>query len=359
MINAIFQFFKKEKGYLPLTLIAVSVFAYLLLVPESRNMKMEEETPQVQKFKAAEQKLQKEVQEQGSLEKYLKDHPSLARQVAALSFFVMLALSVGAALNIYWITKPAWRKTLNYTWDEAPVQWSYGMIYKVVILFVVFSFGVGLVLALLRNLGGNSSSNFYILLHTTVMDIMCFFFVKKAVLDAGGTLREVGFRIPERQPLREVFFAWGAYVAIIPIFAILLLALLFIANLIQYEPPAHPLVNVFLEEEARAKPLMIYSIFLAVIVGPLFEEIFFRGFCYTVLKHKIGVRWAMIITSGFFALIHENTFAFWPIFILGMILVYVYEKRGSLLAPMVLHVTHNAIFIYYFFVAKDIVRLVQ
>lgn len=359
MLSSIFNFFKKEKGYAVLTLIAVSVFAYIILVPESRSSKTIEETPELQKFKAAEQQLQNEVKEKGSLENYLKDHPALAKQVTGLSFFMMIAFSVGVGLNIHWLTRPAWRKSLQFDWEPAPVQWSYGMIYKVVVLFVVFSFGVGLVLALLRNLGGNPASNFYILLHTTIMDILCFFFVRRAVLDAGGSMRDIGFRIPERQPLREVFFAWGAYAAILPVFAALLLALLFVANLLNYEPAAHPLVNVFLEEEVRAQPLIIYSIFLAVVVGPLFEEIFFRGFCYTILKNKIGVKWAMVITSAFFALIHENTFAFWPIFILGMILVYVYEKRGSLLAPMALHITHNAIFIYYFFIAKDIVKLVQ
>lgn len=359
MINSILNFIKKEKGYALLTLICVGVFTYLAVVPASHSMKDRDDTPEMHKFKAAEQQLQKEVDEKGSLETYLKGNPGLAKQVAALSFFMLIAFSVGLGLNIYWITKPVWRKGLAYAWEPQTTPWSYVMIYKVVVLFIVFSFGIGLILAFLRHLGGDASSNFFILLHTTIMDVMCFFFVKKVVLESGGNLRDLGFRVPERQPLREVFFAWGSYISILPIFGILLMVLLAIANLLHYEPPSHPLVSVFLEEDMRAKPLIIYSIFLAVVAGPIFEEIFFRGFFYSVLRSKLGVRWAMVVTSAFFALIHENTFAFWPIFALGMVLAYIYEKRGSLLTPIVLHITHNAIFIYYFFVAKDIVGLVK
>ena len=65
----------------------------------------------------------------------------------------------------------------------------------------------------------------------------------------------------------------------------------------------------------------------------------------------------MFLSASFFALIHNNTFAFWPIFILGMGLVYLFEKRGSLIAPIVLHITHNIVFISYFFLAKRVIGL--
>ena len=63
----------------------------------------------------------------------------------------------------------------------------------------------------------------------------------------------------------------------------------------------------------------------------------------------------MVLSSVFFAVIHYNQFAFLPIFILGLSLAYLYEKRGSLLAPIALHIIHNTIFIGYFFLAKQIV----
>ena len=101
--------------------------------------------------------------------------------------------------------------------------------------------------------------------------------------------------------------------------------------------------------------MVLYSIFLATFLGPVFEEIFFRGFCYPILKKQFGIKTAMVLTAVFFALIHENTFSFWPIFLLGLALVYLFEKRGSLLAPMALHIVHNSLFIAYFFFAKNLI----
>lgn len=135
----------------------------------------------------------------------------------------------------------------------------------------------------------------------------------------------------------------------------MLLVLILLANLFAYEPPPHPLVGIFLEEEKNNPVLVIYSIFLASIVGPFIEEIFFRGFCYPILKYKWGIKWAMLLTALFFALIHQNQFAFLPIFILGLSLAWLYEKRANLVAPITLHLIHNSFFLAYFFVAKKVI----
>ena len=53
----------------------------------------------------------------------------------------------------------------------------------------------------------------------------------------------------------------------------------------------------------------------------------------------------MFATSGIFALLHLNLIAFLPIFILGLCLSFLYEKTGSLVPCMVLHMTHNLIMV--------------
>ena len=95
--------------------------------------------------------------------------------------------------------------------------------------------------------------------------------------------------------------------------------------------------------------------FLIALFSGISEEIFFRGFCYPIFNKRFGAAAAMILTSSFFALIHDSTFAFWPIFVLGMALNLVYEKRGSLVSNITIHITHNIIFLGYFFLAKDII----
>jgi len=88
------------------------------------------------------------------------------------------------------------------------------------------------------------------------------------------------------------------------------------------------------------------------VVGPIVEEIFFRGFLYPALRRYWGFVGAMIASSILFAGVHANIFSFFPIFFLGVVLTYLYEKRQSLIPCMALHVFHNTVFIVYFFLIR-------
>jgi membrane protease YdiL (CAAX protease family) len=43
--------------------------------------------------------------------------------------------------------------------------------------------------------------------------------------------------------------------------------------------------------------------------------------------------------------------------VLGLGLGYLYEKRGTLLPSIVLHIIHNGVFIAYFFLAKRLLTV--
>ena len=231
------------------------------------------------------------------------------------------------------------------------------LIPKEVLLFIAGSALLGVILGWTRRfLIHSEGMNFNMLLHTFIMDFLSFAFVLHVVRNEGGDRRDIGFQVPSGSVPSELMVGWGAYAAILPLFMVSLLALVALAQLFHYEPEAHPLVNIFLEEEHRSPFLISFSIFLAVAFGPVFEEIFFRGFCYQILKRHWGMFPAMISSAVLFALIHANLFAFWPIFILGLALAWIFEKRGSLLPGIILHVTHNAVFITYFFLAKKLVQ---
>jgi len=97
-----------------------------------------------------------------------------------------------------------------------------------------------------------------------------------------------------------------------------------------------------------------FSLILACVVGPAIEEVFFRGFFYPALKKYVGTGWAMTLSSALFAGVHENVFSFVPIFLLGFVLCYLYEKRRTVLPCISLHIVHNSVFILYFFLMKNI-----
>lgn len=129
------------------------------------------------------------------------------------------------------------------------------------------------------------------------------------------------------------------YLALIPILFAILLVLSFAAQFFSYEPEPQAVVQIYLKGSSD-NILFIFTLFVA-LVGPVIEEIFFRGFTYTAFRDRFGVRWATIASAFLFALLHMNFIAFIPIFFLGVFLAVLFEKTRSLVPSMTVHMTHN------------------
>jgi membrane protease YdiL (CAAX protease family) len=81
--------------------------------------------------------------------------------------------------------------------------------------------------------------------------------------------------------------------------------------------------------------------FAAVFVAPVCEEIIFRGYFYAAAKKFAGPWVAAICSALIFAAAHGNLAALLPLFILALVLVVLYEKTGSLWAPIGVHFCFN------------------
>ncbi len=98
-------------------------------------------------------------------------------------------------------------------------------------------------------------------------------------------------------------------------------------------------------------PLYFFLAVLSIIVlAPLIEETLFRGFLQSYIRKHLGSAQAIVITSACFSLFHYdssqglgNISIILSLFVLALFLGFLYEKRGSLLAPMILHGTFNAV----------------
>lgn len=82
--------------------------------------------------------------------------------------------------------------------------------------------------------------------------------------------------------------------------------------------------------------------FAAVIVAPLCEETLFRGYLYPVAKKFTGPWVGCVVTSLVFAAAHGSLMALLPLFLFAMVLTFLYEKTGSIWAPIVTHLCFNA-----------------
>lgn len=81
--------------------------------------------------------------------------------------------------------------------------------------------------------------------------------------------------------------------------------------------------------------------FAAVIAAPLCEEIVFRGYVYPAAKKFAGPWVAMVCSALIFGAAHGSLAALLPLFIFGCVLVILYEKTGSLWAPIAVHLCFN------------------
>ena len=87
-------------------------------------------------------------------------------------------------------------------------------------------------------------------------------------------------------------------------------------------------------------PLFVQIISLAVLV-PISEELVFRGLLFKRLREQGAFMQAALYSSIVFGLLHMNMVQMIYGFILGMMLAYVYEKYGSVKAPIVAHMAMN------------------
>jgi len=101
----------------------------------------------------------------------------------------------------------------------------------------------------------------------------------------------------------------------------------------------------------------LLNLVAAVVVAPLWEEIFFRGYATTAWAATLGSRAAIIRGALFFAFIHVLTVSagsfdegvrlaligFVARLPVGLVLGWVFLRRRSLAAPVALHATYNAL----------------
>ena len=83
-----------------------------------------------------------------------------------------------------------------------------------------------------------------------------------------------------------------------------------------------------------------------ILIGPIAEEIIFRGVIYNRLKYISSIIFAALISSLFFAFFHVPFYGLnidiFTIFIIGILLVYGYEMSKTIWMPIIVHMCYNA-----------------
>lgn len=86
---------------------------------------------------------------------------------------------------------------------------------------------------------------------------------------------------------------------------------------------------------------IIVQIICSGLLGPILEELLFRGIVYNKLKEFNKPMTSIIISSVIFSLFHSNIVDAIYAFGVSFILIYMYEKYKTLKAPIITHICLN------------------
>lgn len=135
----------------------------------------------------------------------------------------------------------------------------------------------------------------------------------------------------------------GKYIAIILMSAALCIGLnnlFFISNLASLSPAYEETM-----EALYSSGFGVQILCLGVLV-PVCEELVFRGLMYKRMREYSGFVWSMIYTAIVFSFLHVNIVQAIYAFTMAMVFAFVYEKYGSVMAPIAAHIVANVVAVF-------------
>ncbi|MBI1953654.1 MAG: CPBP family intramembrane metalloprotease [Candidatus Omnitrophica bacterium] len=166
-----------------------------------------------------------------------------------------------------------------------------------------------------------------------------------AALALLGSARSRIFHWPEAGPWACLRFGMAGYLAFLPLFVFLALTAAWTAELLGRSPTPQAVFTIYLSESRTS--VLAWLVALVTVAGPAAEEIFFRGLVYGWLRSRLSIGRALLLTAVLFGALHADPVAFLPITGLGLLFGWLYEKTGSLMAPLAVHILHNAGMLYF------------
>jgi membrane protease YdiL (CAAX protease family) len=141
-----------------------------------------------------------------------------------------------------------------------------------------------------------------------------------------GALSRLGWRRPKLSAIRWMLAALGAYLLFAFVYTVL------------FGPPEQKDIA----EKLGAVPLQVLAIAIAAPIG---EETCFRGFLFGGLRERLPRLAAALVSALVFGGLHATTgVSAIPILTaFGFILALLYEKTGSIVPGVILHMLNNSI----------------
>ncbi|MEX0923831.1 MAG: CPBP family intramembrane glutamic endopeptidase [Rhodovibrionaceae bacterium] len=197
--------------------------------------------------------------------------------------------------------------------------------------------GVPLVFkVVLQTLGGSEGAPVVALAAAmlTQTAIMFGVFYGLAIQLWGVTWRQVG--------LRPSSAVWYFRAVLLAILAMLLVALVSVAmESLLGGPIDNPQVGMLAPGGSSIFSAIVMLILVAGL-APLVEELLFRGLVYRWISERYGMWIALFFSALIFSCLHGIPALIPPLFVVGCLLAWLYEKSGSIWPCVAMHGVFNA-----------------
>lgn len=147
---------------------------------------------------------------------------------------------------------------------------------------------------------------------------------------------------PPVRPVREVLrgVAGGVLTHVVAVFTVQQLVTWF--TRVTDEAPRIP---EQVPTEVDVVPTVLLG-FVVVVLAPVGEELFFRGFLFRAIRDRRGFWAGALVSSAAFGAVHyaDGSWFFAPVmFVVGMCFAAIYERERRILSPIAAHLTFNII----------------
>jgi len=149
--------------------------------------------------------------------------------------------------------------------------------------------------------------------------------------------------ILNRHTLARSAWEWiGSYIELLPIGLLMLYAISYvIGGVLQFTPGYDAMLEDYITLFDQMNPTLL--LIAGGFIGPVCEEIIFRGVILKGFLHTYNPRKAIIYSALIFGVIHFIPLQVISAFFAGLVLGYIYYKTKSLWLPIIIHVINNVL----------------
>lgn len=273
-----------------------------------------------------------------ALGEQMQHDPKLALAMGLVVFLVLLLGLAGLVWGIALARSLGRGERWMDRFNAPRTPWGIHDAFKAVVLLFFLDLVFAAALGAVFGWFGMAETHWALMLGALLRSAVLILYLGAVARRHGGGWRDLG--ICANRPWSQAAWGLGGYLAMIPVYLAVLAALAGILNLFQIKMPVQTPVQI-LYTESNTTAVMAFAFFMGIL-GPWFEEVFFRGFIYPAFRNRLGSVRAVVAVSLIFAALHAHGIAFVPIFVLGLALNILYERSGSIVPGAVLHMTHNS-----------------